>query len=293
MRSSSLFWLSQSFPVTPDTGVVAWSVAIWFAILVFLVKTFSLKLCPGEAQSSVAKRRGQHMFEDPLFWVFVLPGLLLGLYAQSRIKLNVTKYSQVETKDGITGAEVARRLLDAQGLQNVAIESTPGILSDHYDPRSKTLRLSQQVYFAPSVAAAGIAAHEAGHALQDAEDYFPMEARTYIVPIVQIASQVAPWLFLVGLLLQLETLTWVGVILFGSSFLLAILTLPVEFNASARAKELLIRHGIIRGDEQIAGVEKVLGAAAWTYVAAAVSAIGVWLFYLFVLSFRGSSAEDH
>ena len=117
-----------------------------------------------------------------------------------------------------------------------------------------------------------------------------MEARTYIVPIVQIASQVAPWLFLVGLLLQLETLTWVGVILFGSSFLLAILTLPVEFNASARAKELLIRYGIIRGDEQIAGVEKVLGAP---YVAAAVSAIGIWLFYLFVLFFRGSSAEDH
>jgi uncharacterized protein len=104
-----------------------------------------------------------------------------------------TKYSQVETRDGITGADVARRLLDAQGLQGVAIESTPGILSDHYDPHSKTLRLSQQVYFTPSVAAAGIAAHEAGHALQDAEDYFPMEALTYIVPIVQIASQVAPW----------------------------------------------------------------------------------------------------
>ena len=110
---------------------------------------------------------------------------------------------------------------------------------------------------------------------------------------MQIASQVAPWLFVVGLLLQLETLTWAGVILFGSSFLLAILTLPVEVNANARAKELLIRYGIIRGDEQIAGVEKVLGAAAWTYVAAAVSAIGDWLFYLFVLFFRGSSAEDH
>ena len=118
------------------------------------------------------------MFEDPLFWVFVIPGLLLGLYAQWRIKLNVAKYSQVATQDGITGAEVARRLLDSKGLQNVAVESTPGILSDHYDPRSKTLRLSPQVYFAPSVAAAGIAAHEAGHALQDAEDYFPMEART-------------------------------------------------------------------------------------------------------------------
>ena len=167
------------------------------------------------------------------------------------------------------------------------LNSTPGILSDHYDPRAKMLRLSQQVYFTPSVAAAGIAAHEAGHALQDAEDYFPMEVRTYLVPIAQIAAQVAPWLFISGLVLQLETLTWVGVILFGSSFLLAFLTLPVEFNASARAKELLVSQGIIRGDEQLAGVEKVLGAAAWTYVAAAVSAIGVWLFYVFVLFFRG------
>jgi hypothetical protein len=235
------------------------------------------------------KDRESDMLEDPMFWVFVLPGLLLGLYAQSRIKLNVTKYSQVPTQNGITGAEVARRLLDAQGLQNVAIESAPGILSDHYDPRSKTLRLSQQVYFAPSVAAAGIAAHEAGHALQDAEDYFPMEVRSYIVPIVQLASQAAPWLFITGLMLQLETLTWAGIILFGSSFLLAFLTLPVEFNASARAKELLVSHGIIQGDEQIAGVEKVLGAAAWTYVAAAVSAIGVWLFYVFILFFRGRS----
>ena len=227
------------------------------------------------------------------FGYLCLPGLLLGLYAQSRIKLNVANYSQVPTQNGITGAEVARRLLDAQGLQIVRVESTPGILSDHYDPRSKTLRLSQQVYFAPSVAAAGIAAHETGHALQDAEDYFPLEARTYIVPVVQLASQAAPWLFVAGLVLQLDTLTWAGVILFGSSFLLALLTLPVEFNASARAKELLLSHGIIQGDEQIAGVEKVLGAAAWTYVAAAVSAIGVWLFYVFVLFFRGRSEADH
>jgi Zn-dependent membrane protease YugP len=229
------------------------------------------------------------MFEDPLFWVFVLPGLLLGLYAQSRIKLNVAKYSQMPTVNGVTGAEVARRLLDAQGLQSVKIESTPGVLSDHYDPQAKVLRLSQQVYFTPSVAAAGIAAHEAGHALQDAEDYLPMEARTYIVPVVRLASQAAPWLFVIGLMLQLETLTWAGVILFGSSFLLAFLTLPVEFNASSRAKQLLVSQGIIQGDEQLAGVEKVLGAAAWTYVAAAVSAIGVWLFYVFMLFFRGRS----
>src|SRR5256886_6205024 len=104
------------------------------------------------------------MLEDPLFWIFVLPGLLLGAYAQSRIKINIARYSQVRTKDGITGAQVARRLLDSQGLQAVAVESTPGILSDHYDPRSKILRLSQEVYFAPSVASAGIVGHETGHA---------------------------------------------------------------------------------------------------------------------------------
>jgi uncharacterized protein len=156
-------------------------------------------------------------------------------------------------------------------------------LSDHYDPRSKTLRLSQQVYFAPSVAAAGIAAHEAGHALQDAVHYFPLQARTYIVPLVQLASQIAPWLFIIGVMLHLTSLAWVGVLLFGLSSLFALITLPVEFNASARAQKLLMDHGIIRGNEQIAGVHKVLGAAAWTYVAAAVSAIGSWIFYVFIL----------
>ena len=132
------------------------------------------------------------MLDDPLFWLLVLPGLLLGTYAQWRIKANVAKYSQVSTKDGVTGAEVARRLLDSRGLQDVKIEATPGMLTDHYDPQSKILRLSQEVYFTPSVAAAGITAHEAGHAVQDAEDYLPMEARTYIVPVVQLASRIAP-----------------------------------------------------------------------------------------------------
>jgi uncharacterized protein len=230
------------------------------------------------------------MMEDPLFWIFVLPGLLLGVYAQSRIKINLAKYQQIPTLNGITGAEVARKLLDAQGLTDVVVESTPGVLSDHYDPRSKTLRLSQQVYFAPNVAAAGIAAHEAGHALQDAEDYFPMEMRTYIVPVVQLAAQTAPWLFIGGMILQIPTMAWIGIILFASSSIFALITLPVEFNASARAKVLLVSHGIIKGDEQIAGVNKVLGAAAWTYVAAAVSAIGVWLFYFFMLFARRGTA---
>jgi len=231
------------------------------------------------------------MFEDPIFWLFVAPGVLLGLYAQSRIKMNVMKYSQVPTASGFTGAEVARRLLDAQGLRDVRVESTPGVLSDHYDPRKKVLRLSEKVYYTPSIAAAGIAAHEAGHALQDAEDYLPMEVRTYIVPLVQLASQVAPWLFVAGLMLQWDTLTWTGVVLFGSSFFFALLTLPVEFNASSRAKALLVRHGIIGEGKQLTGVDNVLDAAAWTYVAAAVSAVGVWLFYVFMLLFRSRSAE--
>jgi Zn-dependent membrane protease YugP len=228
------------------------------------------------------------MLEDPLFWICVLPGLLLGAYAQGRIRINIAKYSQLGTEDGIIGAQVARRLLDAQGLNQVAVESTPGMLSDHYDPRSKTLRLSQEVYFAPTVAAAGIAAHEAGHALQDAEDYFPLEARTYIVPLVQLASKTAPWLFIAGMMLQAPTLIWVGIILFGASSLFALITLPVEFNASARAKKLLVQHRIIQGEEQISGVEKVLSAAAWTYVAAAVSALGSWLFYVFILLSQAS-----
>src|SRR5262245_15423533 len=169
------------------------------------------------------------MLEDPLFWLLVLAVLLLGADAQWRIKANVAKHSHGSTKDGITGAEVARRLLDSRGLQDVKVEATPGMLTDHYDPRTKILRLSQDVYFTPSVAAAGIAAHEAGHAIQDADDYFPMEARTYIVPAVQLASKIAPWLFVAGLMLPLNWLIWAGVILFGSSSLFAFLTLPVEF----------------------------------------------------------------
>ncbi len=231
------------------------------------------------------------MIGDPIFWLFVLPGLLLGAYAQSKIKLNIAKYSQVPISGGLTGAEVARRILDAAGLQAIAIEATPGMLSDHYDPRTKRLRLSQNVYFAPTVAAAGVAAHEAGHALQDAEDYFPLEARTYIVPLVQLSSQIAPWLFIFGLMANSANLTWIGVILFGASSLFSLITLPVEFNASSRALNQLVSHGIISDAEQIKGVKSVLSAAAWTYVAAAMSAIGSWLFYIvLMLGSRGRRA---
>lgn len=226
------------------------------------------------------------MFFNPLFWLFALPGLLLGLYAQSRVKRSFNKFSKVRTARNVTGAEVARELLDAQGLYDVAIEETKGFLSDHYDPRSKVLRLSPDVYRTPSIAAAGVAAHEMGHALQDAGSYFPLQIRSALVPAAQFGSSLAPWLFIGGFLIGLTELAWVGVILFGIAVLFTLVTLPVEFDASARAKKLLVSSGILIGDE-IDGVNKVLNAAAWTYVAAAVSAIGQLLYFVLLLTGGG------
>ena len=223
------------------------------------------------------------MFEDSTFWLFVTPGFLLGLYAQGRIKANYVRYSRVGTSGGIAGAQVARALLDARGLQSVRIESTLGWLSDHYDPLSKTLRLSPEVYYTPSLAAAGIAAHETGHALQDAAGYLPLKLRSLIVPAVQLSAQVAPWLFIAGLLLGANSLAWAGVILFGAQTVFTLITLPVEFDASARAQQLLLSQGIIHGEPQVEGIEKVLGAAAWTYVAGAVSSLGSFLYVAYIV----------
>ena len=223
------------------------------------------------------------MFFDPLYLIFALPGLLLGLYAQSRVKRNFNHFKKVRTMRNVTGAEVARQLLDSQGLYDVAVEETQGFLSDHYDPRSKVLRLSPDVYRTPSIAAAGVAAHEMGHALQDAGGYFPLQIRSTLVPAAQFGSSLAPWLFIGGLLLNFTSLAWVGVIMFAAAVLFTVVTLPVEFDASARAKQLLVGNGILIGDE-IEGVNKVLNAAAWTYVAAAVSAIGTLLYYVLLLS---------
>lgn len=226
------------------------------------------------------------MLEDPIFWLFTAPGLLLGFYAQSLIKTNYARYSQIATHGGITGAQAARRLLDSQGLQNVTIESTPGMLSDHYDPRTKTLRLSQEVFNTPSLASAGIAAHEAGHALQDADGYFPMKVRSYIVPAVQLSNKLAPWLFFGGIMLQMPPVAWAGVMLFGMATLFTLMTLPVELDASERARQLLVSQGIIHGEEQVGGIKKVLKSAAWTYVAGAVSAVGSLLYFAVILLTR-------
>ncbi|MEZ4519920.1 MAG: zinc metallopeptidase [Chloroflexota bacterium] len=218
-------------------------------------------------------------FFDPLYLILALPGLLLGLWAQSRVRGTFNKYSKVRTMNGLTGAEVARRLLDSQGLMDVRIEETQGRLSDHYDPRDRVLRLSPDVYRTPSVAASGVAAHEMGHALQHSDSYKPLQIRSAIVPAVQFSSMLAPIIFIAGFLLGFTQLAWVGVGLFGLAVIFSLVTLPVEFDASKRAKALLSKSGILTSEE-INGVDKVLDAAALTYVAAAIAAIGQLLYYV-------------
>lgn len=220
-----------------------------------------------------------------LYLLFAAPALILGLYAQAKVKGNFKKYSRVRTFRGQTGAEVARALLNGSGLGHVEIERTPGRLSDHYDPRTKILRLSPDVYDKPSVAAAGIAAHEMGHALQDAENYGPLTLRSTMVPAVQFGSWLGPLIFFAGFLLNMTGLAWAGVALFGAVAVFALVTLPVEFDASRRAKQLLVNQGLMSGEEMV-GVNKVLNAAALTYVAAAVQAIMTLLYYAYLLMGR-------
>ena len=222
-------------------------------------------------------------FFDPMYFVFALPALILAMFAQWRVKATVNKYSKVLTGRGQTGARVARALLDYHGLQDVAVERGGGILSDHYDPRTRTLSLSPAVFDIPSVAAVGIAAHETGHALQHQDSYWPLQARSAIVPVVQFGSYLGPLVFFVGLLLNQPGLAWVGVALFAGVALFSLVTLPVEFNASHRAKTLLQSYQLVSPDE-LMGVNKVLDAAALTYVAGLASALSTLLYYVFILT---------
>jgi Zn-dependent membrane protease YugP len=223
------------------------------------------------------------MFFNPLWLIFALPGLLLGLWARSRVKSAFKQYSKVTTARGVTGAQVARSLLDSQGLYDIQIEESKGYLSDHYDPRKRVLRLSTDVYHQPSIAAAGVAAHEMGHALQHAGGYFPLQIRSAIVPAARFGSSLAPWIFILGFLFQFTALAWAGLVLFGIAVIFTLITLPVELDASKRAKRLLVGNGVLIGNE-INGVNKVLDAAALTYVAAAVAAVGQFLYYLLLLT---------
>ena len=222
---------------------------------------------------------------DPVFLFIALILFALSMLAQRRVRSTFNKYSKVRNSTGMTGAQAAARILDSNGLSTVDVERVEGRLTDHYDPRSKTLRLSPEVYDTPSVAAVGIAAHEVGHALQDQARYPALALRSAMVPTVQFGSKLGPILFFVGLIFSITPLAWLGVILFAAVAVFSLVTLPVEFNASARAKGLLVSEGIL-APQEMEGVNKVLNAAAWTYVAAALSAI-VWLLrYVSILSGR-------
>lgn len=231
------------------------------------------------------------MFFSPIYLLFTIPPLLLGLYAQWRVKSAFAANAKIRSQRGITGAQAARRILDSSGLQHVSVERVDGFLSDHYDPRSKTLRLSSDVFNTPSLAAVGVAAHEAGHALQDQQSYAPLQLRSAMVPTVQFGSWLGPIMFAVGFgLLGASSflggmVAWVGVLIFGASALFALVTLPVEFDASKRAKQLLVSQGIL-GEQEMGGVNQVLNAAALTYVAAALQAIMTLLYYVMLLQGR-------
>ncbi len=220
---------------------------------------------------------------DPLYIILMLPTIGLMLWAQNRIRKTFTKYSQVPNQRRLTGAETARLVLDANGLYDVPVERVPGELSDHYDPRSRTLRLSEPVYGSASVAALGIAAHEAGHALQHAEGYAPLKARGALVPVASVGSNLGWIMVLAGIMVGITGLAWLGVALFAAGTIFALITLPVEFNASSRALAQLTTLGIVDRTEHEQN-KQVLNAAAWTYIAGFAAAAMQLLYYIMLVS---------
>jgi Zn-dependent membrane protease YugP len=219
---------------------------------------------------------------DPLYFIFALPALLLALYAQFKVQSAYGRYSRIRNRLGIEGVRAAEILLNHNGLYGVRIEGIPGKLTDHYDPRSKTLRLSAGVARVPSIASLGIVAHEVGHATQDAENYLPLKLRVGLVPLVNLGSWLGPTLFLVGWLLNAFDLAALGLILFSLGAVFALVTLPVELNASKRALKMLQETGLV-SSEELGGVKSVLSAAALTYVAALAQAVSTILYYAFLL----------
>ncbi|HBY47636.1 MAG TPA: zinc metallopeptidase [Thermomicrobiales bacterium] len=228
-------------------------------------------------------------FFDPLYFVFMLPAIALVMFAQYRVKSTFQKYSQVQTNQGITGAQAAAEILRSNGITDVQIERIQGSLSDHYDPRSKVLRLSEPVYGSKSVAAVGVAAHECGHALQHAQGYAPLAMRSAIVPVANIGSMIGPIMLIAGIVIGLTQLAWIGIAFFAAGTVFALVTLPVEFNASARAMQQLSTIGIFDRTEYAQG-RKVLNAAALTYVAGFAAALLQLLYYISLVS--GARGRD-
>lgn len=212
------------------------------------------------------------MFIDKWYIILVVPALLLGLYAQSRVNSTFRRYARVQNVRGLTGAQAARQILDSYGLQQVRVEAVAGELTDHYDPRAGAVFLSQSVYGSASVAAVGVAAHETGHAIQHAEHYAPLQVRSAIIPVTQLGSTLSPVLICLGLLFSWAPLVQAGILLFALVAVFQLVTLPVEYNASHRALAILDGCGMLTGDE-LDGAGRVLNAAALTYVAALVTTL--------------------
>jgi uncharacterized protein len=225
-------------------------------------------------------------FYDPTYFIFMIPAFIIMAMASAYVRSSYNKWSKIRATSGLTGSQAAQRLISTGNLYGVQVAGTQGQLSDHYDPRNKTLFLSQGVYESPSVAAVAIAAHELGHAMQDAEDYFPMQIRSFLVPVVNIGSNLGWVLIMIGLFLQQMNIAWLGVLVFSGGAVFALATLPVEFNASARAKELLYSTGIIQTEEERRGVNTVLNAAAMTYVAGLITAVLQLLYFVFLIGGR-------
>lgn len=221
------------------------------------------------------------MYFDPTYFI-IIPGIILALYAQSRVQAAFGKYSRVPARSGLTGAETAARLLQNNNIYDVKVEMIHGHLTDHYDPRTKTLRLSPEVYRSNSLAALGIAAHETGHAIQHDIGYAPLKFRTAFVPLASFGSRAWLIFFLLGILFSIPNLTLIGIAIFGAVVVFQLITLPVEFNASSRAMEALESGGYLDREEAYK-TKKVLNAAALTYVAATFTAV-LQLLRLLVLS---------
>jgi Zn-dependent membrane protease YugP len=217
---------------------------------------------------------------SPTYLMYMIPAFILMAITSWYVKAAYKKWSQIPAKSRLTGVQATQRLISTGGLYGVQIQGVAGEMTDHYDPRNKTLFLSNGVANSTSVAALAIAAHELGHAMQDAEEYFPLKFRSALVPIVNIGSNLGWFLIMIGLFLRFTELAWLGVLIFAGGAVFSLATLPVEFNASSRAKQLLAQTGIIQTDEEMRGVNNVLNAAALTYVAGLITSILQLLYYV-------------
>ena len=225
------------------------------------------------------------MFFDPMYLLFMVPGILLTLLAQGKVKGTYRRYSQVRSQMGMTGAQVAQTILSKKGIHNVCVEPVAGELTDHYDPSAKAVRLSEGIYNSSSLAAAAVAAHECGHVLQDVQGYQFMNLRAALVPAVNLGSRLGPVLIFAGLFMNFLGLAWLGIIFFALVLVFHVVTLPVEFDASGRALRLIDELGILQGEEN-RGARAVLNAAAFTYVATAFYALLNLLYYVLLISRR-------